>query len=362
MKVEADTKTKEDAITASNCKEIPVKYKKIASPYDRKETWGTIVRHIFGINTRSNRGIVEYFPHKIALNEDIDVKQKIGVVGDIMDMRGYHWLPGDDLKQFFDKCDYLLGNFEATIVKPTQKQPKGVIYSIVQRHDENIISSLQNLFDPKKTYLSLANNHAGDFGQFAFERSAHLLAQNGFHIFGLVDAPFIDVGKHIRILTGTKWSNQICDYVFSLDSLDKSPDFIDQGRFNILFPHWGYELELYPRPETIEQGKRYIEKFDAIIGHHSHVPQPLTQANHDAAKTIIAYGLGDICIADKNEKYQYGIALKFDVGLSEREEWVIGDLEWSFAKCHPISKTEYQTNLVENLPYLFNKGVSWKRQ
>ena len=149
-----------------------------------------------------------------------------------------------------------------------------------------------------------------------------------------------------------KWSNQVCDYVFSLDSLDQSLDFPDQGRFNILYPHWSYELELYPRPETIEQGKTYVEKFDAVIGHHSHVPQPIVQANHNDAKTIIAYGLGDICIARKHKKYQYGIALKFDLGLNKREEWVIGDLEWSFTQCHPTSKTEYQTNLTKNLPYL----------
>jgi len=114
------------------------------------------------------------------LNETIDSEQKIGAVGDIMDMMGYHWIPGDDLKQFFGQCDYLLGNFEATIVKPTLKQPKGVIYNTAQRHDENIISSLRDLFDPKKTYLSLANNHAGDFGQLALERSVRLLVQNGF--------------------------------------------------------------------------------------------------------------------------------------------------------------------------------------
>ncbi|MGZ4919988.1 MAG: CapA family protein [Halobacteriota archaeon] len=352
MKVEADTKTEEGAITAPNCKVTPVKFKKIASPYDRKETWGLIVRHIFGIDTRRNRGIAEYLPHKIVLNEKVASKQKIGVVGDIMDMMGCRWIHGEELKEFFRQCDCLIGNFEATVVKPVQKQPKGVIFNFVQRHDENIVSSLRNLFDPKKTYLSLANNHAGDFGQLAFERSVHLLMQNGFHVFGLTDTPFIDVNKCIRIVTGTRWSNQICDYVFSLNSFDESLDFIDQGRFNILYPHWSYELELYPRPETIEQGKRYIEKFDAIIGHHSHVPQPLIRAHHDAANTIIAYGLGDICTRKKYKKYHYGIALKFDVGLNEREEWVIGELEWSFTECHQISKTAYQTNLVENLPYL----------
>ena len=134
-----------------------------------------------------------------------------------------------------------------------------------------------------------------------------------------MDTPFVDVDKHIRITSGTEWSNQVCDYVFSLDSPDKSLDFIDQRRFNLLYPHWSYELELYPRPYTIEQGRRYIEKFDAIIGHHSHVLQPLTQADHNAAETIIAYGLGDICPRKKYEKYHFGIALKFDVVLNKEK-------------------------------------------
>jgi len=357
-KVEADTRTEEGAVTAPNCKETPVKYKKIASPYDRKETWGVIVRNIFGIDTRRNREIVQYLPHKIVLNETIDSEQKIGAVGDIMDMMGYHWIPGDDLKQFFGQCDYLLGNFEATIVKPTLKQPKGVIYNTAQRHDENIISSLRDLFDPKKTYLSLANNHAGDFGQEAFERSVRLLDQNGFHVFGLAETPYVDVNTHIRIIAGSQWSNQVCNYISPLDSLEKSRGFIDQGHFNVLYPHWGYELELYPRPEIIEQGERYVEQFDAIIGHHSHIPQPLAQANHNAAKTIVAYSLGDICTRAPYKKYRYGIALKFAVGLNEKGRWVIGDLEWSFTECHPISNIERQTNLIENLPYLPKSNIA----
>jgi Bacterial capsule synthesis protein PGA_cap len=352
VKVQAAAKTKKDAVTASSCEQASVKYKKWAIPYDRKEAWGLVVRHIFGIDTRRNRGIVGYIPHQVALNENVDSKAKIGVVGDIMDMIGRVWIPGGDLQQFFSDCDYMLGNFEATIITATQKGPSGVIFGVPQRHDENIITSLRNLFDPKRTYLSLANNHAGDFGQLAFERSIDALKQNGFHVFGLVDEPFADVGKHIRIITGTKWSNQVCDYIVSLDSLEKIFDFTDQGRFNILYPHWGYELELYPRPETIEQGNKFIQRFDAVIGHHSHIPQPLTQADHNVAKTIIAYGLGDICAARNSKKYQYGIALKFGVGLDQRGAWVIGDLEWSFTRCRPISKGEYQTNLIPILPYL----------
>ena len=121
-----------------------------------------------------------------------------------MDMEGHVWVPGDDLKQFFGQCNSLVGNFEATIVTRTQKEPKGVFFNVSQRHDENIISSFRNFFDPKRTYLSLANNHAGDFGRLAFERSVRVLEQNGFHVFGLVDAPFVDVGKHVRIITGTE--------------------------------------------------------------------------------------------------------------------------------------------------------------
>ena len=48
---------------------------------------------------------------------------------------------------------------------------------------------------------------------------------------------------------------------------------------NIFYPHWGYDLELYPRTSTIKKGRELLTYFDAIIGHHTHAPQPITSVS-----------------------------------------------------------------------------------
>lgn len=324
------------------------KIKRIATPYDKKETWRIILKNAFGVDTKRNKNIVEYIPKKLKLNDIIKPKLRLGVIGDIMDMNRYIWIPGDDLKAFFKDCDCLLGNFEATIVRSSDKVAKGVIYSAEQRHDDNILNSLSDLFVPHKTYLSVCNNHAGDFGEKLFLTSLNKLKDKGFHVFGTRNEPFVDLSNEIRIVGSTKWSNQNCDYILPLD---ESTQYIKPDSFNILYPHWSNELELYPRPETVKLGKKYIEKFDVILGHHSHIPQPISLAEHNGIPTIIAYGLGDISTRLKLNKYHYGIAIKMDIGNNKENHPCIGDLEWSFTKCDLLSKKEFQTTLTDKLPY-----------
>lgn len=347
-KIPQSTSQKEEDI-ASILDRDPKKIKKIATPYDKKETLGILWRNAFGINTKRNRNIVEYVSNKIRLNENLNSKIRIGFVGDIMEMNKNIWVPSSLLKKFFEDCEYLVGNFEATIVESTDKVAKGVIYSAEQRHDEKILDSLVDLFNPEKTYLSIANNHAGDFGKDKFLKSINKTMNKGFHVFGTKDMPFIDLLDHIRIVSGTKWTNQSCEYVVNLED---SPKYIKNNSFNILYPHWSNELELYPRPETIEIGKKLIDQFDTIIGHHSHVPQPICKADHHNIPTLIAYGLGDISTRLRFRKYHYGIALKFDIGLNIEKNWCIGDLEWSFTECRQITKNTFETVLIDTIPYL----------
>lgn len=349
MKGDLNSMSKTENKSSSENKDTSKRFKKIATPYDRRETWGLILRNAFGIDTKRNKNIVSYIPHKIKLNELTKPKSRLGVVGDIMEMNKFIWIPSNDLKGFFHDCDNLIVNFEATIVESSDKVAKGVIYSAEQRHDENILDSLSNLFSPNKTYLSICNNHAGDFGKEKFLISMKKLKNRGFHVFGTKDDPYVDISEEIRVIGGTKWSNQYCDYIVPLED---TMQYIKQNAFNILYPHWSNELELYPRPETVELGKKYIEKFDVILGHHSHIPQPISLAKHKDFQRIIAYGLGDISTRLKLNKYHYGIALKVEIGLDRQNRFCIGDLEWSFTKCTQLSKTEFQTTLIDKLPYL----------
>jgi len=62
--------------------------------------------------------------------------------------------------------------------------------------------------------------------------------------------------------------------------------------------HWGYEYEFYPRKHQVETAHDIVEMgADMIVGHHSHVIQPVeyyrTERDPDRV-AVIAYSLGNL--------------------------------------------------------------------
>jgi poly-gamma-glutamate capsule biosynthesis protein CapA/YwtB (metallophosphatase superfamily) len=68
--------------------------------------------------------------------------------------------------------------------------------------------------------------------------------------------------------------------------------------FLIAHFHWGMEQELYPTPEQVELAHEVAELgFDAIIGHHPHVVQPMEhyRTRRDPLRTVpVMYSLGNL--------------------------------------------------------------------
>ena len=132
--------------------------KYITTPYSLKESIGRIKRTIFGLN-KNNNGNVDYIPKNHIANE-ITPKYTISFIGDIMDMNFKNLIIDDSIKKFVRGSDYLIGNFEGTIASKKKIMNK--------RHKPQIMDALGTLAPPKKTYLSVANNHSGDFGLQCF--------------------------------------------------------------------------------------------------------------------------------------------------------------------------------------------------
>ncbi|MHA1673428.1 MAG: CapA family protein [Promethearchaeota archaeon] len=317
------------------------KLKYIATPYNLKETLGWFRRNFFGV-CRKNRDLVKTLPRNFVLNKNVNPKYSLAFIGDIMDMNGKNLFISRALKDFIQECDYLIGNFEATITKA-----KGAF--MAQRHISQILDALADLFDPQRSFLSLANNHAGDFGRKLFTDSINEIKARGFSIFGITEQPYIDIQEDIRIIGGTMWSNQKCNYVVKFDEVDQ---YLKTNAFNILYPHWSYELELYPRPKTVEIGQNMIKKFDAIVGHHSHCPQPISTTFNDGINKLIAYGLGDFCIWEKLKHYLYGLVLKIEIGPNQGGIWQIGKISWNYVNSAPQSENAWLTDITLDFPYL----------
>ena len=333
-----------------------IKLRRIGTPYNAWETLAVLYRNAFGVNKRKNKHIVNWLPKTAVLNEDVENELTLGVVGDIMDMLGKRFVPGDDVIEFFHDCDFLLGNFEATITD--SKGQDGVIYGIEQSHDIKIIPALKEVFRPEKFYLSVANNHAGDFGRDIFFKSVKMLQDEGFQMFGWKKKPFADAGDHLRFITGTQWSNQVCNYVARL----KHPEYhCTKEGFNLLYPHWGNEHIIWPRPDTVTRGKDYLSRFGAVMGHHSHCPEPIsafrineeTDDKSDPSCKPVAFGLGDFCSGLTLKKYWYGIIVRLEIGRNNDNIWKVGKLHYEFTACRPFDKQKgtCRTNIIREYPY-----------
>jgi len=317
------------------------------SPFSFKETLGYFIRNSYGPSYK-NKDIVKYNPQSFCLNENVVPEYRVAFIGDIMDMAGRNETVSENIKQFVQDCDYLVGNFEATI---TNDDNKG--YSLAQRHSIQILEPLAELFEPDRTFLNFANNHAGDFDYKVFSDSVAKIQSKGFQIFGTAQKPFADISNDIRIVAGTTISNRDCDYIVKLDDVIT---YYRPDKFNILYPHWGYDLELFPRPATVTLAKKLISDFDAIIGHHAHIPQAVTSTNSEEndsdANKLIAYGLGDFCIWEELKHYLYGMVIKVDIGPNFLGKWQIGQVEWRFITCQEKNATDWETKIIDTFPYL----------
>ena len=315
----------------------------VATPYNTRETAGWLIRNVVGLS-RKNARFVEYIPNDYIFNKGLECRYKIVAIGDILPMNGRRLSIGKNLAEFVNDGDCLVGNFAGTITGAKRKRWP---LALDQRHDPQIIDALSEFFPTKKTYLSVSNNHAGDFGKEEFLRSVKMLEARGFGVFGWNERPYALVNEDLRIITGTMWSNRACDYVFTLDKAER---YIKSGAFNLLYPHFGFELERYPRPDTIKLARSLIRKFDAIVASHPHCPQPVTREAVAGSDRLLAYSLGDFCCGLKMKKYQYGIIIKAEVGQDRSGNWFLGKSQWRLVRCQPGADGHFSVDLEPACP------------
>ena len=333
------------------------KIKIIPTPYDFNESIGCLLRMVIGPSTKNPLGI-KFIDKKCRLNS-IEKKVTIGFVGDILGLSGRSLQLAPDLKEFIKGCDVIVGNLETTI---THQRLLGLTWKHFSwKQDETIVDALKQLSAPDRLYLSIANNHSGDFGESGCRASSSILTAQGIHVFGFKDNPFTDIHQNIRIWTGTMWSNMICDHVAEFDDLNTignrqimashTGTANDGIHYNICFPHWGYEMELFPRQAIVDKGRLLLEQYDMVIGHHPHVPQPIVGQNINSVNKLIAYSLGDFSFGSNIEKYLYGEVITVDIGPNSEGKWLAGNVNWSFTKCVPINKHEALISLVERTAF-----------
>lgn len=262
---------------------------------------------------------------------------RVVFLGDLMPMQGRSLMVDEALRQRIAAADYLVANFEGSL-------GTGPWACLQQRHDERILDTLAELLPPERIFLSVANNHAADFDYWQFEYSNRILREKGFQLFGSRDNPAVLIDGWINLVGATEWSNQSHGY---LSFLEHAENHVRKGCCNLLYPHWGYEMERYPRPDWIQRAQALIENFDGIVGHHSHLPGPVTMyRDSQGCEKPVAFSLGDATTGLAMPRYQHGMVLDLDL-CRESRRVVAG--QWQFVRTH-IQGDQARLELRDDCP------------
>jgi len=323
-------------------------------------------------NRESNFEIPEsdQLPSGEDLNVLKEVKLKIGFVGDIMRMRDHKLTFSEDIETFFSDVKIVVGNLEGIVTDKKCKLTK-------QAHPKEILKPLQELLrDNTKWLLCLCNNHSLDFGNEEFHKSLHIIRRESkIDVFGRNDVTNVFVeGEDINISTASEWSNQkTWDCISRFSDTNVDP-YYSQNKFNIFYPHWGFENERYVRTNIQDNARALLtgnnnEKLDLIFGHHPHVRQPIMvvreelkdqngvqildrQGNRLVLKKFVAFSGGNFTSGVtfwRRKKHIHGIILKCDIGPLEdyTNQLAVGRVDWEYTVNRIDNNEEEPTKIVE---------------
>lgn len=340
-------------------------------PYDLQESLNWLKKYFLG--PAEKHSFSPIFPPPEIKLRDYDPLFQIAFIGDLMSLRGHKLQLGANLTQWIDHSDYLVANLEAPLTR------KKASPYLKQFNHPKVLETLKSLKKPEHTFLSVANNHTNDFGWEESKHSVEMIKQLGFNVFGSQEQPYAVIDKKVLIYGATEWSNsskeglscydtnlippqQQTEDKTNTDSNLNSTSFETLAHknvapLNIFFPHWGYEFELFPRPDLIKRAEQLTRHWDAVIGHHSHCPQPISILKNNYQELCpVAYSLGNFAIGYKKDLLNYGLIMTLSIGATKKSSassssLVIGELSWSFLKINILPSQTVFVELSDNCPY-----------
>ncbi len=267
-----------------------------STPYPLGETIGMIRRRFSPPPPRS----MEHAVRDCVIDPEHPPDDWLGFVGDISPLQGRSIRYDPDIEQFFSDCSNVVGNLEGVITD----QPW---FPYLHNHTVGVFETLAALTPLDRWVLSVANNHALDYGPRALTRTVKECMRRGVRYFGTSDLPRVSIRPDITVTSWTWWVNRDGDGVARSD-----PGDVPEDGLHVAYPHWGYEHER--RPRSIQRN-RLPRAYSAVIGHHSHLPQPLELCDEDRP---VAWSLGNFITAKQLPVLGEGAIVK--LGISHADE------------------------------------------
>jgi poly-gamma-glutamate synthesis protein (capsule biosynthesis protein) len=193
------------------------------------------------------------------------------------------------------------------------------------------------LADAGFTHLSLANNHADDYGAQVTLNSRQTVIDNGMLPFG---DPFESENFIVRENIGGVSLSLIGFHAFGQTD-EKILDAIRaedaQGRFVIVYPHWGPEyVETAPAAETAPASAFINAGADMIVGAHPHVIQNIEVIGD----VPVIYSLGNFLFdQDFSAETKRGLTVQVHI-TNEAIELDFTPVSISGRQTFPMAETE----------------------
>lgn len=269
----------------------------------------------------------------------------------------YMW---KDVSNLFKSADYSFVNLETSIsTRGNSNKPEGYGF----RSNPN---TLQGLVNAGIDFVTIANNHVFDYGEYAFyDTMKHLDEYN---------IGYTGAGKNIEEASKIYYK-EIDDIKFSFisatqvlgntiwEATDTNPGLLSLKEHNynliktkikeakqnsdyvILNLHWGIEYNIYPEQFQIDLAHELIDSgADIIVGHHPHVLQGIEHYNDG----IIFYSIGNFnfLVSEKNttETGVFEIELDKDSLIS--------------SKIYPVFINSCKANLLKSNSQIYNDIIN----
>jgi Bacterial capsule synthesis protein PGA_cap len=211
----------------------------------------------------------------------------------------------DSLSFLKDEPAYVVGNFEASIPVTHIKTPDFTFSFSVDEDHIPVLSSAGF------THLSLANNHAYDYGGGGYLNTQTVLSRNRIIPFG---HPNVVSSSSLTYLT----INDKHIAIIGINTIDDEPEPVEVGALItkyastsdvvIAYIHWGVEYERRPSAwQRAYANELVAQGVDIIVGHHPHVVQGVEKIGN----SMVFYSLGNL-IFDQyfSDDVQNGLVLK----------------------------------------------------
>ena len=228
----------------------------------------------------------------------------VGFIGDIMPLPDESTAQLDDgVRTVLRGLDALVCNLEAPVVDDaTYERPvRGLKLAFSRELARRALEALGT--DPSRTYVSVANNHAADYGPEQFRHTVEYVRSLGYQTIGVWHDPMPVLtvgGLRIGLVPWSYWMNRSweapCDAPRPVIRTDiMGTDFTAAKVAQKLdcvvgYSHWQFEFKHFPRRPFVALAEELARAgMDVNVGGHAHVLGPMATAG----KAVVHSSLGN---------------------------------------------------------------------